>query len=76
MPRHAVKDRFNIDVAGGQAPVTSYPEIPDNCPLSRKPPGIPECCLPAGLREFAPLCTGPKWLTEGAFLPSTIRHQY
>jgi hypothetical protein len=28
MPRTAIKDRFNIDVAGRQDPVTSYPEIP------------------------------------------------
>lgn len=25
-------------------------------------------------REFAPVCTSPKWLTEDPVLPSTIRH--
>lgn len=39
MPRHAVKDRFNIDAAGGQAPVTSYPKIPDSWTPHPQPSG-------------------------------------
>lgn len=53
----------------------SYPEIPDNCSLSRKPPEIQKCCLPADLREFARVFTGPKWPTEEPVLWSTIRQR-
>src|SRR5690606_6217914 len=44
-------------------------------PHTRNPPEIPDSCLPAGLREFARVCTGPKRLTEDPVLWSTIRHQ-
>lgn len=53
----------------------SPPGIPDNCSLTRKPPEIPDSCLPARSQEFAPVCTGPKRLTEDPVLPSAIRHQ-
>lgn len=44
-------------------------------PHTRNPPEIPDSCLPAGLREFARVCTGPKRLTEDPVLWSTIHHQ-
>src|SRR5690606_15831636 len=40
----------------------------------RNPPEIPDSCLPAGLREFARVCTAPNRLTEDPVLRSTIRH--
>jgi hypothetical protein len=73
--RAAIKERFNIDATGGRilSPVIRNFRI--TASHTRNPLAIPDSCLPAGLREFVPVCTGPKWLTEGAFLPSTIRHQ-
>jgi hypothetical protein len=65
MSRAAIKERFNIDATGGQQGLS---------PVIRKSRIIAPSA--ASLREFAPLCTSPKWLTEGAFLPSTIRHQH
>ena len=36
---------------------SSSQEIPENCHLTRNPLAIPDSCLPAGLREFAPVRT-------------------
>lgn len=54
-------------------PSISYPEIPDNCLRTRKPPGIPDSRLPASARGFAFVGAGPKRLTENSVLPSTVR---
>lgn len=45
-------------------------------PRTGNPPEIPDSCLPASSREFAPLCTDQKRLTEDPVLLSTIRHHF